>query len=136
MTRLSFPQRIRMYLKQIGLSIAVPFICIMIMVAILGERQSGLAYGLIVSLLTLNFYFAYKFLRSGLIKILVTGIISTVTSVGATFFVMNAELKFNFDYYGVWTGLMVYAATTIITWEIIYHILTILIHKRQQPLIE
>lgn len=123
MLQITFKERILKYIVHIGLSFIVPFLFVIMTIEITGNREKGMVVGIAIAFLTLNFFFAFYFLRNSLFTNIICGIIVTIISIGLTYCVMLLEIKPSFDFYGIYTGVFCYGFSSILSWELLYRFL-------------
>jgi len=115
-----FRERILKYIFFLLLSFFVPVFITLLATAVLGDREGGLALGIEIGVLTLNFGFAFYFLREKVLVTLVAGLCVSIISIGLTLIVIYADIKIPSDFYGFWTALLTYGISSLLTWEAVY----------------
>lgn len=83
----------------------------------------GLAIGFMM-LLIVNVFFSFYLLESSTAISLGCGVIVTIVSIGLTYLGVLNDLRFESDMYGTWTILALYGISSIMSWEIVYQIIS------------
>jgi len=119
-------ERLFKYFGHLGLSLLIPFLTIAVSVALTGEREKGMVIGLIIAcfvLLIQNIYYSFYLLKVSSILNLISGAVVTIMSVGLAYLSLYHEVKFQADFYGLWTSLLVYGLSSVVIWEFLYHLM-------------
>lgn len=118
--KLKTKERIQKYILHLGLSFIVPLLFTIIRIAISGDREFGMAYGIFSSLILLNIFYAFYFLKSKWWINLVSGLFVTIVSCGVVYVFLSEKIKPRFDFYGIYTALFSYGTISIFAWEVCY----------------
>lgn len=119
-------KRLSKYFGYLGLSIIIPFLTIAFSIAFTGEREKGIVTGLIIAcfaLLIQNSIYSFYLLKASGVVNLISGAVVTIVSIGLAYLSLYYEVKLQTDFYGLWTSLLVFAVSSIILWELLYHLI-------------
>ena len=119
---LNIKVRVLKYLLLLIFSFITPYILLLIMMILNQSREFSLPWGIGLTFLSTNIVFSIFFLKSTYVRNILYGILTTVISIVAVILIMHFKIKPEFDFYGGYTALFIYAVSSIICWELIYQL--------------
>lgn len=105
-------------------SLIIPFLLTILFIAISGKRETGMIYGLLASIVSINFIFGYKFLQASFLLRIASALV--ITAIGSIAVLVSAslDLQWDFDRNGFWRSILSYLTISVLSWEMIYKITT------------
>lgn len=117
-------QRLLYYLLLSVICIVSPYIATIILIIFSGDRESGMALGIIPSVVLAHFIFAKIFLSvRPLIKYTLPLLTALISVLSLKYILPLHLIKTGFDMYGYWDLNVTHFITALITWELSYHLL-------------
>lgn len=123
---MNWKTRLSKYLPYLVLSFFLPFLVMMLCIAITGEREKGMVVGLVVAfmiLLILNVFYSFYLFRSSMMTSLCSGVVVTIISLGLTYLGILNDLQLENDRYGIWTILAIYGLSSVLCWELLFQLI-------------
>ena len=124
LNKLLIKRRVAQYSLLVAMSRFLPFIFSLIIIAVTGEREKGMALGFWIPLLLINIVFAFIRIKGKAILNITFGIIVTLLTIGIIYFISNQGVLNNpkireHDQYGIITLISLFSLVSIINWEVI-----------------
>lgn len=124
-------QRFLFYLILCGLCCIIPYITIMLFVAITNHRELGMSLAVVPSIILIYFIFSAIFLQTRSSLKFSISVLNTVVAIIGLKYILPLKIIHNvFDIYGFWDIILTHTAIAIVIWEITYQVLTKFVRKK------